>query len=186
MLYHGVCALLVARPQVMAALPPTLRDAIRRQALSEAMWDLQHRRILVPLLEDLASEGIRVAVLKGTALACSVYPSPALRPRGDTDLLADPAQADAVHGILRQHGFERAADSFAGSSVGVARQECWVAERAGTAQTLDLHWGLMNAWSLSDLLPTEETLTSAQPLPGLSPKARRIATEAALYHACIL
>jgi hypothetical protein len=183
--YHGVSALLVARPDVMSALPQTLRDAIRQQALSEAMWDLQHRRILAPLLEDLAREGIRTAVLKGTALACSVYPSPALRPRGDTDLLVDPAHAGKIHAILKFHGFSRAEDSFAGSSVGVARQECWVAERAGTVQTLDLHWGLMNTWSLPHLLPTDETLTSAQPLPGLSPRARGIATEAALYHACI-
>ncbi len=56
---------------------------------------------------------------------------------------------------------------------------------AGDSQDLDLHWSLMNHWSLTDLLPTYETLASAQPLPGLSPNARRIATEAALYHACI-
>ncbi len=123
-LYHGVSALLVARPQVMAALPPTLRDAIRQQALSEAMWDLQHRRILVPLLEDLAREGIRTAVLKGTALACSVYPSPALRPRGDTDLLADPAHAGRIHAILKRHGFSRAKEGLVGPSARVARQEC--------------------------------------------------------------
>ncbi|WP_323039918.1 nucleotidyltransferase family protein [Gemmobacter sp.] len=120
--YHGVCALLVARPQVMATLPLTLRDAIRQQALGEAMRDLQHRRILAPLLEDLVREGIRVAVLKGTALACSVYPSPALRPRGDTDLLADPAHVGMIHAILKRHGFVRAEEGPIGPSATVARQ----------------------------------------------------------------
>jgi hypothetical protein len=184
-LYHGVSALLVARPDVITALPKTQRDAIRQQALSEAMWDLQHRRILAPLLEDMAHEGITAAVLKGTALACSVYPSPALRPRGDTDLLVDPAHAEAVHAILRRHGFERASDSFADSSVGVARQECWETQADNAVHTVDLHWGLMNAWSLSSLLPNDEILADALPLPGLSPNARRIGNEAALYHACI-
>jgi hypothetical protein len=184
-LYHGVSALLVARPEVIAALPPTLRDAIRQQALGEAMWDLQHRRVLAPLLEDLAREGIRTAVLKGTALACSVYPSPALRPRGDTDLLADPAHAGKIHAILKRHGFARAKEGLVGPSARVARQEYWKAEVTGSSQDLDLHWSLINHWSLADLLPTSEVLASAQPLPGLSPNARRIAAEAALYHACI-
>ena len=184
-LYHGVSALLFTRPAAMAALPEAIRAAARQQALAEAMWDLQHRHVLAPLIEDLSREGIRVAVLKGTALACSVYPSPALRPRADTDLLADPAQAGAVHAVFRRHGFRRDADSFAGTGAGVIRQEAWKAEVAGTTQALDLHWGLMNAWSLSDLLPTDEILSTALPLPGLSPNARRIADEAALYHACI-
>jgi hypothetical protein len=133
----------------------------------------------------MAHAGIVTAVLKGTALACSVYPSPALRPRGDTDLLADAEQVEPVHAILRRHGFERTADSFADSSAGVARQECWETRVGDTAQTIDLHWGLMNAWTLSSLLPTSEVLADSLPLPGLSPNARRIANEAALYHACI-
>ncbi len=38
-------------------------------------------------LNALAAEGIQTLLLKGTALAYTLYPSPALRPRCDVDLL---------------------------------------------------------------------------------------------------
>ena len=181
-LYHGVCALLVARPQVMAALPPALRAAIRRQALSEAMWDLQHRRILAPLLEDLAREGIRAAVLKGTALACSVYPSPALRPRGDTDLLVAEPDLPTVRSLLAQHGFHRSSEHLAERMT----QEEWARPHPdGGADCIDVHWNLLRPWALSGLFDTAAMLAGTRPLPRLSPQAWMLSYPQALLHACI-
>lgn len=90
-----------------------------------------------------------------------------------------------IHAILKRHGFVRAEEGPIGPSATVARQEYWKAEIAGSYLALDLHWSLINTWTLADILPIQDVLASAQPLPGLSPDARRIATEAALYHACI-
>jgi hypothetical protein len=67
--YHGVSALLASCPAVMNALPPQVQAPLRQQAIAETMWDLRHRKILVPLLRDLHSTEIKVVLLKETALA---------------------------------------------------------------------------------------------------------------------
>jgi hypothetical protein len=180
--YHGVSALLAARPAVIAALPDALRGAIRQQALSEAMWDLQHRRVLAPLLEDLAREGIPAAVLKGTALACSVYPSPALRPRGDTDLLVAKLDLPQVRSLLARYGFRRSWEHLAERRT----QEEWARPRPeGGADCVDVHWNLLSPWALSALFDTSALLAEAQPVPRLSPGALMLSYPYALLHACV-
>jgi hypothetical protein len=181
-LYHGVSGLLVARPAAMAALLGPMRDVIRQQALAEAMWDMQHRRILAPLLEDLARAGIATAVLKGTALACSVYPSPALRPRGDTDLLVGEPDVPRVRQLLERHGFRRSSEHLADRMP----QEEWVLSGPeGRSDCIDLHWNLLRPWALSELFDTDDLLASTRALPKLSPAARMLSLPLALLHACL-
>jgi hypothetical protein len=53
-----------------------------------------------PVLERLDAAGIDWLLLKGTALAWSVYESTAHRPIGDVDVLVRPGQARAAHAVL--------------------------------------------------------------------------------------
>jgi hypothetical protein len=55
----------------------------------------------------------------------------------------------------------------------------------GTEHAIDLHWGVLNAWSLAGLLETDAVIDRSVPLPKLSAVARRICTVDALYHACL-
>lgn len=181
-LYHGVSALLVARSDIVSLLPTPQRDAIRQQALSEAMWDLQHRRILAPLLEELAREGIPAIVLKGTALACSVYSSPALRPRGDTDLLVSESDLPVVRGLMARHGFHRSSEHLADRMT----QEEWSKPHPnGGNHCLDLHWNLLRPWALSSLFDTNFLLANARPIPRLATGASMLSYPLALLHACV-
>lgn len=181
-LYHGVSALLASLSSVMAALPPHIQAALRQQALAETMWDLGNRQIIVPLLQDLQRAKVQAVLLKGTALAYSVYGSPAQRPRGDTDILVGEAQIPAARAVLARHGFQRAAES----EIARTPQEHWSLDHPdfGTHE-IDLHWNLLSSWALSPLFDTGAILMGALDVPLLGQGARMLAPDTALLHACI-
>jgi hypothetical protein len=85
--YHGVQALLYERLHDASDWPPALLDALHRQAIAGTMWELRHQQVVAEMLAELARVGIEPVLFKGTALAYSLYPGPALRTRGDTDLI---------------------------------------------------------------------------------------------------
>ena len=78
------------------------QDAWRR------IWS-SNRRVLasaIPVLDALIASGIRVIVLKGAALAWSVYETPALRPIGDVDILVMPDDVPRARAILHDQGWQ--------------------------------------------------------------------------------
>lgn len=77
------------------------QDAWRR------IWS-SNRRLLAaasPALEALTAAGIRVLVLKGAALAWTVYETPALRPIGDVDILVQPDDVPKARAMLTDRGW---------------------------------------------------------------------------------
>jgi hypothetical protein len=185
-LYHGVSALLASVSSVIETLPPDIQDALRQQAISETMWDLRHRQILVPLLDDFAKADVAAVLLKGTALAYSFYQSASLRPRGDTDILVPASEKTDVVRILKAHGFSRDLNSFVGMPASVLRQEAWsFTAPDGSKHAVDIHWEVMNAWSLSHLFDADAVRGKAQPVGKLSTSARMMCHVDAIYHACI-
>ncbi|OWV50617.1 hypothetical protein CDZ97_28055 [Mameliella alba] len=78
---------------------------MRAVARGHAFQELAHRRILTRLAPEFAARGIVPLILKGTTLAYWVYDRPALRPRGDTDILVAEAEFDPAREILERHGF---------------------------------------------------------------------------------
>lgn len=78
-----------------------LREAYRRSWLR-----FQHCAVRVaPLLEALSAEGIQTIVLKGAALAVTVYARPALRPFGDIDLLVPSADGPRARAVVERLGW---------------------------------------------------------------------------------
>jgi len=85
------------------ALAPGVRDGLRAASLSEKRRSGAYDDILQSLIVALGPR--RVLVLKGAALAHSVYPERFLRHCHDIDLLVHPDEADAVAGTLPVVGF---------------------------------------------------------------------------------
>ena len=88
--YHGVQALLYERLHAAPGWPQDLLQALQRGTISGVMWELRHQQVVVEMLAALARIGIEPVLFKGTALAYSLYPDPALRTRGDTDFFVPP------------------------------------------------------------------------------------------------
>jgi hypothetical protein len=67
--------------------PETLRAALTRHTYQEVAVEMMRAAELREVLTALARAGLPVLLLKGAALAHTLYPEPHLRERCDTDLL---------------------------------------------------------------------------------------------------
>ncbi|MEJ2134814.1 MAG: nucleotidyltransferase family protein [Desulfofustis sp.] len=74
----------------------------RHQQLAEI-----RTQILLEVLGLFEQEGIRCLVLKGGALAYTIYPDPSSRPMRDIDLLLGRNEVDRAHGLLKANGFRQ-------------------------------------------------------------------------------
>lgn len=78
---------------------------LRQLATVSVMQMLQLEQLLHQALRQLAEAGIEVMLLKGAALAYTVYASFAERPMGDLDVLIRPAQAEQAWTLLQAQGW---------------------------------------------------------------------------------
>jgi hypothetical protein len=86
-------------------VPPEIADRIHAQAAVTEFRMAMTETTLQDALEVLASAGIRVLLLKGAALATTVYPSFAARPMGDVDILVQPGEARRAWNLLVSAGW---------------------------------------------------------------------------------
>ena len=64
-------------------------------------------QVLLEVLGLFEQEGIRCLVLKGAALAYTIYPDPSSRPMRDIDLLLSKNEVDRAHGLLKANGYRQ-------------------------------------------------------------------------------
>jgi hypothetical protein len=120
--------------------PETITDEMRQTFLVSCVRSVHMERQLQEIIEAFLDQGVRVLVLRGPALAFSLYDDPAMRPSGDLDLLVIPEQVVQARDILESLGyrclarrFETARDFF--------REECFVhQENPENKFPVDLHW----------------------------------------------
>jgi len=120
--------------------PETINAEMRQAFLLGCVRSLHMERQLQEILEAFREQGVRVLVLRGPALAFSLYPDPAMRPSCDLDLLVIPEDVIKARGILERLGyrclakrFEVARDFF--------REECFIhQENPDNKFPVDLHW----------------------------------------------
>ena len=180
--YHGVQALLHERLHDAPGWPPALLQALHRQAIVGTMWELRHQQVVAEMLAALAGIGVEPVLFKGTALAYSLYPGPALRTRGDTDLIVPMHERKQVMDALAGLGFVR----VLGLGELMSYQACLTREVPGGGEhTLDLHWKINNSELLSKLFGYDELRRDAVPLPALSPEALGAGPVHALLIACM-
>ena len=183
-IYHGIAGLLVERAAAIGDWPAGTMSRLRDQARAQAMWELRHHQLLARLLAAWNAAGVRALVMKGTALAYDLYGSPAARSRADTDLLVPADQAARAKAILTEQGYAKGV--LGGVNEKFALQQPWTLALAnGGSHSIDLHWQVMNAPSLQDLLTFAECYAEARPLPRLSPEAMTMDRVRLLIHTCL-
>lgn len=174
--FHGVAPLLHHR--LLPGASARLRENLRARAHGEAVRALGERRALRRLIPALDAAGARPLIFKGTALAYSLYPDPAVRPRADTDLLIDAAARPAAEETLRRLGWQR--------QHGIGRGEAGYARAgAGGTEHVDLHWQISNSPHLARAFGHDELWRRARVLPALHEQARGPHPADALLIACL-
>ncbi|MCZ7574878.1 MAG: nucleotidyltransferase family protein [Ardenticatenaceae bacterium] len=89
----------------LGRLPPAAHAALRTALGESTIGEAVQHREAVAVLAALAAAGVETVLLKGLALAHTVYPTPRCRPKGDLDLWIPPAQRAAAVAALQTLGY---------------------------------------------------------------------------------
>ena len=183
---QGVSSLVSRRVRALSSdcdWPPAVREGLAAAAAAEAAREVLCRRELVAVLNALSDAGVSPILLKGTALAYSLYPEPHLRPRCDTDLIVPHAAVNTVRGTLTRIGY--ASPPYCDGELLFHQVPFRKTDRLGVVHRLDLHWKISTQAMFADVLPVEELAKTAVPVPALGPHARTAGRVHALLLACL-
>lgn len=167
--FHGVALALMGVPDALDDWPASVAAAVREEARGQSFWEMGHRVVAARLIAALAAMGAPAVLTKGTALAYSIYPDPAARRRGDSDLLLGEVDRKATRAALAASGFR---------PVGDARplQEGWETKcEMGFVHQFDLHWRINASALIAQRLERGGLGTRTLPLPRLCETACAIA-----------
>ena len=179
---HGVAALLARSPAGRAAAEPgaaRLRAHLREREVLTAIQD----REIVRVLDLLAARGVCPLVIKGAHLAHAIYPSPALRPRGDTDLLIADRDREQAAAALADAGYSPLA--HVRGSVILGQFHFIRRDAVGVPHALDVHWRVAAPLLFASVLPIDALRGRAVRVPALGAQACGPSRADALVLACI-
>lgn len=177
--FHGIALLLAENGAIGDDWPAALADEVRDEARKQSFWEGSHRPAIANLLETFHEASIDAVLTKGTALAYSVYPQPALRRRGDSDIVVLSGSRKEVREAMKRCGFKPCGDAR-------PLQESWqIASPPNFVHQVDLHWRINASAAIARRLEGIGPFERAISLPRLSPNARGLALADNLLLTCI-
>ena len=179
---HGVEALLARTPAALAASPAVRARLKAIVAGYEALLVVREQEA-ARVLAHLAAGGISPVLIKGAHLSHTIYPSPVLRPREDTDLVIAETEQAAVDAVLTAAGYSRSVHVRGALILGQCHYACH--DRAGIVHALDVHWRLASPLVFRHVLPVAELRASRVAIPSLGVHAFGPTPRHALLIACV-
>jgi hypothetical protein len=163
--------------------PREICDALARETRLQTARELLRQQELISVLDVLSAEDIDPILLKGTALAYSLYDSPASRPRIDTDLLIRRQHVKAVRRVMASLGY--AAPTHCDGELLFCQFPLKKTDEFGLIHTFDFHWKISTQSVFADVLVFDEIAAAAVALPALGVHARTAGLLHALLLACM-
>jgi hypothetical protein len=163
--------------------PQDICDALARETRAQMAKELLRQKEVMSVLEVLAAQDIDPILLKGTALAYSLYDSPASRPRIDTDLLIRRNQVNAVRRVMARSGYT--APAHCDGDLLFCQFPLKKTDEFGLVHTFDFHWKISTQSVFADVLVFDEIAAVAIDLPALGEHARTTGPLHSLLLACI-
>lgn len=156
-------------PLLDAVGAPASLAAAARQARRELLArELLHKDLLQRLHAHLCQAGVSALLIKGEALACSLYTLPAVRPRHDIDLWIAPQQRLRVDALLRELGGQPQPSAW---GHWIQPEQLWRFPYGAVALGLDLHWHFCSRPALVSALPLDRLLQRASPWRSMAVEA---------------
>ena len=152
------------------------------RALASAL-DLLRGRELQRILTALDTAGVLTVLVKGSALAWTLYPDPALRSRFDTDLFIRREDAGAAGQVMTSLGYRRPAQ-VTGELV-MHQVDYLRTDAAGVRHVFDVHWKLSNRQAVADVLSFDEVMGASVAIEGLDGAGRCPSHVHSLVLACV-
>jgi hypothetical protein len=178
---RGLLFCRVSAPESWADWPAEIRNELAQYTRGETAREMLCREEIANVLSALADAGVRPIVLKGTALAYTVYDTPIARPRLDTDILIDPDDRGEARGVLERCGY--AAPPYCDELFAQFQME--KRDRFGLAHVIDVHWKISTQPVFANVLDHAGMWPRARPIPALGPSAVGASPIDALLLACI-
>lgn len=179
--YHGIPLLLHNNAGGLDGWPEALLERIGEEARLMVLWETTHHKTVSALVRALHEAGIESVLMKGTALAYSMHEEPAVRRRGDTDLLVRPQFRERTRAILAELGWYRRIDPH-----GLYYQEGWLHDAAGFfVHSVDLHWEPSDRPVLQGIIPIDAFFDAKAPVPRFCEGAFRPDLPTMMLHATI-
>ena len=190
--WEGVCDLaeaervgpLIYRALRTAPIPAAalqrLQDSYRRTSLRNLML----LREAGDAVQALTAAGILVIILKGGALAETVYNNPALRQLQDIDVLMHREDLPAALRVLAALGYETPGVEPRAGVVAAYENELLLYKRGRLNVPLAVHWSLFDSPHYQHALPMDWFWETSVTLPVGNAVARTLGLEAQLLHLC--
>jgi len=160
-------------------LPEDSRRALMALTLRHRRANRIRNSILAEILAAFKEEGIEVLVLKGAALASTVYPQPGLRPMRDIDILVRKRDALRAQMMLVDLGFQaivpQSVDEYTTHHLPVAQRE-----EDGLMVSVEVHFRLLPY--TEHALTYEELITNATSFSVNEIAAKTLNYEDMLWH----
>lgn len=147
-----------------ATVAPADLSLLRMARYREQLRSERYQEILRHALTSLHTGGIKVILLKGAALAKTLYPQPTLRHCHDIDLLIQPSDLPRATELLLAHDFQLQAHNPAAAQAGNSLHF-----RHASGLPIALHTRLFREPFFD--LPLDDAWQSAQPLTKGEPYA---------------
>jgi hypothetical protein len=181
---HDVQPLLHQRLRAAAPVgrwPSEVAEHLAQAAGAQAALECLRHGELAHVLHTLSDRGLSPLVMKGAALAHTHYPSPAYRPRGDTDLLLPADARGAARRALEDLGYEPVnvtSGALVSYEFTMTKTDRW-----GVEHLVDVHWRVNNRQAFASTLSYDELAAAAVTVADLG--ARVLAPAHALLLACM-
>jgi hypothetical protein len=156
---------------------------LRTSAIQAAAYEALHLDAVRSVLTALSIAGVTPILLKGTALAYTLYRAPEDRPRGDTDLLVRTEDVGAVRKALNHLGYTENITS--GDEHGVRQASWYRTDSFGFDHSFDVHWSIANPSAFANLITYEDAIPHAMAIEAIHPAARGLDRVRALLLACV-
>lgn len=183
---HGLAPLLyhsLKQTKQLAGLPAETAQRLRNAYIRTGVANWLAYQELARWLAVCAREEIPVVLLKGCALATTLYPSASLRPMGDLDLLVPASAVARLRAWLTSDGYAPPPEMAQGFEQQFSGELMF--QRAGMKPAqVDLHWHLFVATYYRQRTPIEWFWEHTRPIPINAQPARVLTPEAQLLHLC--
>ena len=165
-------------------VPPAVEEALRTARYTIAVRDRLLRGELVTILDHLSTQCVDVLLLKGAALARTVYGGAGLRPMEDLDLLVHPEAVRPALRILMEQGYRRIGAEVR-PDADLAYESQLMLGKAGPIHfTAEVHWSLFDVPYYQRVLPMDWFWQTASTVQIGNTPARVLGPEAQILHLC--
>jgi hypothetical protein len=179
---EGLASLLL-RAASGSAEQNVLRANLHPAALHQIAVGVVQQEELRRVLRGFAAAGLSPLLLKGAALAYTVYLDPTLRPRVDTDLFIRDDESARVCLALEGLGYRRPPEISGRLVTSQFHYERWDAH--GVRHACDVHVRISNTLAFAERFSYDELRSSAVALPRLHPGALGPSPVHSLLIACM-